>query len=191
MVRGEGRRGLVPTAPAGEDQMLEPDWVGLLQHGVVARAAESIAVGRRRSPGGRRRRRPNRWQPRGASRPGSGGALATLGLARLALQIDGHRVAVGIAHQRGGVGDDIGHGAARAGVRVAAGAQDIRRCRRCSSAPRPVRSLPVRSGATQLSRVPPCKSALGFVCAERVLGRVTAAAVAEAIDEIGAAIPFR
>ena len=57
--------------------------------------------------------------------------------------------------------------------------------------PRPVRSLPVRSGATQLSRVAAVQFLLGFVGAERVLGRVAAAAMAEAVDQIGAAIPFR
>ena len=56
--------------------------------------------------------------------------------------------------------------------------------------PRPVRALPVRSGATQLSRSPPCKSCAALVGAEQVLGRVAGAAVAGAFDQIGAPVPF-
>ena len=98
-------------------------------------------------------------------------------------------MAVVIAHQRCRIGDHVGHGAAGAGVGIAAVAQvfgdivDTPGTEAGAIVSRQVRRDPVfEPGAVE--------RLAGFVGTEHVLGRMTAAAMTEAVDDIGTAIPF-
>ena len=124
--------------------------------------------------------------PPAAARPSGSGAPA----GRL-LQIDRDGADIGVAHLRGRIDHDLGHRAAGMAPGRCGRSADIRRCPRRSTIS--ARCARRRRAAARTSRRPSRRhSALAaLVGAEHVLRRVAGAAMAGALDQIAAAIPFR